>query len=162
MLLAFWVWLFLLPTLGYVHELGHALAALVLGVRIIEITSGQVVTEPVKNPMVSSIIGLAGGFFQALLSTSFFICLDWIWGKYLFVFIKKYRIVILVVPIVVSIELAILTHSIFGVANGIVEGFFTEFYAANSKNSLIWNSMYLVSAIIVSIWLYKKWCMAWS
>jgi len=159
MILAFLIWVLLLPILSVHHETGHALIALVFGLRIIKITPAKVVTEPIENPLVLLIVRLVGGFFQALLSMLIFICVDLVGRKYLFDFMKKYRPMVI---IVVSLELALLTHSIFGVANGVVEGFFPEFYANNYNQLLFIVSMSLLFAIIVSIWLYKRWRMAWS
>ena len=159
MLLAFAVWAILIYALGFYHEIGHALIALIFGVRIIEITPAQVVTEPIDNSLVLLIVRSAGGFFQALLPMLIFICVDLISRKYIFDFVKKYRLMLL---IVISSELALLTHSIYGFANGVVEGFLPEFYAANHNNLLLWSLLFLLFAVIVSVWLHKRWRMAWS
>lgn len=159
MLLAFSIWALLIPILGYYHEIGHATTALVFGVQIIEITPAQVITEHVENTLILVIVRLAGGFFQALLSMLIFVCVDLISRKYLFDFMKKYRLIVLVV---VSLELALLTHCICGIANGVVEGFFPEFYVTNHSNLLLWSLVFLLFAIIVSIWLCKRWHIAWS
>jgi len=159
MFLSFSVWATLLPVLGYCHEIGHGLAAFAFGVRIIRITPSQIVTEEVLDPFVYSVIGLSGGFYQGLLPMLFFVLIDLLSRRYVFNFVKKYR---LIVVVVISLELALLTHTVYGFVNGIAEGVFTEFYKVHYNNLALWSSMFLLFAIFVSIWLHKRWRTTWA
>jgi len=159
MILSFLVWAALGPVLGYLHEIGHGVAAFALGVRIIRIRPAQIVTEEILDPLVYSIIGLAGGFYEGLLSMLSLVPIDLLSRRYFFNFVKKYR---LIVVIVTSLELALLTHTMHGFVNGIAEGVFTEFYKVHYSNLPLWSSVFLLSAIFASIWLHKRWRAAWA
>jgi len=159
MLLSFSVWATLVPVLGYLHEIGHGLAAFALGVRIIRITPAQIVTEEILDPLAYSIIGFAGGFYEGLLSMLSLVLIDLLSRRYFFNFVKKYR---LIVVIVISLELALLTHTVHGFVNGIAEGAFTEFYKVHHSNLPLWSSVFILSAIFASIWLHKRWKATWA
>lgn len=156
---AFFVWAFLLPILVLYHEIGHATIARVFGIRIIEITPSQVVMEEIENDLIALIIRLSGGFFQALLPILIFVITELIIRKYPLDFIGKYRRVSVSI---IGLEIALITHGIYGVVNGIVEGFFPDFYAISYSDTLLWGSVFFFSGIIASIWSYKRWHFVWS
>jgi len=156
---SFSIWVSFLPVLGYYHEIGHGLAALAFGVRILRITPERIVMEEVLDPTIYSAIGLSGGFFEGFLAMLFFLIVDLLTRRFAMSFVKKYRLVLV---IILSMELAFLTHAVSGFVKGIVEGVFTEFYSANYNNTALWWAVFVLLAITASVWLQRRWKMAWD
>ena len=140
----------IIPLLPFfiIHEMGHALAALILGVRITQINFlTHVETEKIENPLVFWLVGVSGGFFQAIVSTLFFVVVDRITDsqrRYLTKLFSR------------SLELVLLVYTLYGVFNGVVEGFFPVFYSITNSSTLLWGSVFLISGVIAFFLLYKS------
>lgn len=146
---AFFIWTALIPIVGFVHELGHALIVIIYNIQISEISLRHVATATFENYSALLVARLAGGLVQAFFSISIFIIFNHVRKNH--IFLKKFNLGFL---ITISINLALLTHTIIGGINAIIEGFFPETYSIifNDLNLLIIVS--LSSALISSIILY--------
>jgi len=153
MLWSFSIWVSLLPIMSYYHEVGHGLAALAFGVRILRITPEQIVTEEVLNPTVFSIIGLSGGFFEGLLAMLLFLIVDLLTRRFAMNFVKRYRLILVIIA---SVELAFMTHAVSGFVKG------TGFYSANYNNTVFWWSVFVLLGITASVLLQRRWKVAWD
>jgi len=156
---SFSVWLSLLGILGYYHEIGHALMASAFGIRIIRITSEQIVMEEVINPLARATIGLFGGFFEGLLTGLMFLVVDFIAKNPASYLVRRYRLLLVVI---LSLEIALLTHMVSGLVKGLAEGLLTGFYSAHYNNTVFWFSLFGVTAVFLSLLLFRRWKVAWA
>jgi hypothetical protein len=111
------------------HENSHALTCMVFGLRIRAYSLSQVVYEASPNPIVNTVVGLAGGAGQAL--TSFISC----W--YLTMLEKRVFGKPPYSNMVLGFELGFLTIAFHGVINAVWEGFFFEHYGQQHGNLIL-------------------------
>ncbi len=125
-----------------VHEDGHAIACWFFKVPFVYSTS-HVDTIPLTG-IPNTVIGLAGGLFEALVALFFFLLMTgiekqrgkWFWGA-------------------VGFEIPFLAIVLTGIVNAVWEGFFTLNYKQNFDNSIaafmLFGTTLVLSALVLMI-----------
>jgi len=151
--------LFSLPAIGFlfgmvIHESGHAIACLFFGLPY-SLSWTQVVYATNQDPLINTIIGLAGGGSQALFSLLFFGCTTLFEKRLLFRSIFEMRRSPKL-SAVFGFEAAFLMVGFHGIANGIWEGLLYQHYSQNYSNPVLTGVLLLASFIFSMYIVYTR------
>ena len=138
-----------------IHESSHAIICLSLGLPY-SWSLTQVVYLTSSDPLVNTVVRLAGGAGQALFSFASF-CLVTLFEKRIqrSFLIESQRA--LGLGVVFGIEIALLTVAFHGIANGIWEGLFYPHYSQNYNNNL-WTAVILLPSLLPSSYIVFQRC----
>jgi hypothetical protein len=143
------LWILLIPLSLIIHEIGHALTAEFFGVPVYSISLFMTNIASVGNSNIAFLVGLGGGFFQAIIFAAFLFCVDYlIWKQ--FDRKKGYKLFLLI-----GFELALTAHFFIGVENAFLEGFLGSTYQAAVGNLALLVGTFASAMIVACILIYE-------
>jgi hypothetical protein len=131
-----------------IHEGAHAIMAIAFGLRIYSWDLTHVTYETSSNPIVNTIIGLAGGTAQALSSLLLLWLIVRIENLYVQKPLNRWRFL--------GIKSGVLTVVFNGVITAIWEGFFYESYIQTYNNQLLEGTIWILSSVVALCFFYKQ------
>lgn len=141
-----------------VHENSHAIACLLLRVRIHSYSIYQVVYETSSDPRVNVLIGVSGGIGQALFSFFFFWYVT-TWEKRIFMEIFSKKLMGFKktekLGVLLGFEISFFALFLHGIVNAIWEGFFYSNYLEFHDN-LALIAIILFFCLLVSFLVSRK------
>jgi hypothetical protein len=152
-------------TLGFlagtiVHEESHAVACLLLGAPIASWSWDHVEYVRSSNNYVNVLIGLAGGFGQALFSFIFLFYFRYLLVKFepkiAFQKVILEKRLTIIPSIFFGLEIVLLGTALHGIANSVVEGFFYDVYVQIHGDTTLWLALLAACSILAAVALYKR------
>lgn len=154
-ILSFLISLSIIESFGaLIHETGHALACLLLGLPFYMTSTSVVYAHAHPNSPAGILVGLAGGLLQALFSLILF----WfatIWEKKV-LFKKASDFKRLKLFMVFGAKVGFLTMTFKAAINGILEGLFYQSYLQIHSDATFWARIIFICGIISFIIFFKS------